>query len=173
MNFPNTLIVGAALWVLSELLEIVQGGFTLLNSSVSGAAFVGVAVGIWALWPKIAGHRVGQVGVVAISLGMALFTIVVVQTIMIGAQNDLELSSTPLYLSAGTAVSVGALALGYWLMRVSPFPASLGVLLLGATAFTLVVAFVPSLVELQAWSNIVLASVLGRLGLALRSQENS
>lgn len=158
------LMVGAVLWIISEIMELVSGGYNDLNSSVSVVAFLGVATGMEALWTVKGQTKVGKVGLGLVSLGMALFAVVAFQAIGSGIINDVEISGSTLFLVAGTAVSTGAIALSYWLISASPFAKILGYVLLGATAFTLGVVFVPSLVGLQPVSNLVLAGTLFWLG---------
>ena len=162
------LMAGALVWALSEILELLQGGFTLLNSSVSALAFLLIGIGIWALWRPSAQSRIGQAGVILLSAGMALFAIVAVQAASSGITSDAEMAGTPIFLAAGALVSVGALLLAGWLIAASPYPKWVGAVLLAATLFTLAVAFVPAIVALQPVSNLVLAAVLGWLGWQLR-----
>lgn len=158
------LMVGAVLWIVSEIMELASGGFNDLNSSVSALAFLGVATGMEALWTVKGQTKIGKMGLGLVSLGMALFAVVAFQTIGSGIINDAEISGSALFLVAGTAVSTGAIALSYWLISASPFAKMIGYVLLGATAFTLGAAFVPSLVGLQPVSNLVLAGTLFWLG---------
>ena len=162
-------MTGALLWALSELLELAQGGFTPLNSSVSALAFVLIGAGVWALWRQPSQTRAGQAGVAMLSLGMVLFAITAIQVAVTGAANDTEISGTPLFLTAGSLVSLGTLVLGWWLITGSGFPKWIGAVLIAATLFTLAVAFLPAIVALQPLSNLVLAAILGWLGWRLRA----
>lgn len=158
------LMIGAVLWIISEIMELVSGGFTDMNSTVSAVAFLAIATGMETLWQAEGQNKVGKAGLGLVSLGMALFAIVAFQAIGSGITNDAEISGSTLFLAAGSAVSLGALALSYWLITASPFAKVLGIVLLAATAFTLGVAFVPALVSLQPLSNLVLAGTLFWLG---------
>lgn len=158
------LLAGALVWALSEILELVKGGFTPLNSTASALAFVLIALGVWALWRQPGQNRIGQSGIATLSIGMVLFAVVAVQVVMSGAVNDAEISDTPIFLAAGGLVSIGALLLGWWLIATSRFPKWVGIVLVAATLFTLAVAFVPAIVALQPVSNLVLAAVLAWLG---------
>jgi hypothetical protein len=164
------LIAGAILWIVSEILELAQGGFTPFNSGVSAVAFAAVAVGLWVFWAKATPNKVAQAAVILTSLGMGLFTIVAFQAIGSGATSDADIVGSPLYSAAGTAVGLGASLLSYWLIRVSSFPKMFGVVVTLATAFTLGVAFVPALTSFQPLSNIVLAGVFLMLGIRIRKQ---
>ncbi|WP_127522475.1 hypothetical protein [Mesorhizobium sp. Z1-4] len=163
------LMAGALVWALSEVLELLQGGFTPLNSGVSAVAFVLIGIGVWALWRERAQNRLGQAGIAMLSIGMVLFALVAVQVMSSGITSDAEIADTPIFLLSGGLVSIGALLLGWWLVAASPFPKWIGAILVAATLFTLAVAFVPAIVALQPVSNLVLAAVLGRLGWQLRS----
>lgn len=161
-------MTGALVWALSELLELAQGGFTPLNSSVSALAFLLIGAGVWALWRQPGQNRAGQAGVAMLSTGMVLFAITAVQVALTGAANDTEISGTPLFLTAGSLVSLGTLVLGWWLIAGSAFPNWIGAVLIAATLFTLAVAFMPAMVALQPLSNLVLAAILGWLGWRFR-----
>lgn len=158
------LMIGALLWVVSEVLELVSGGFNDVNSSVSVAAFAAIGIGMSALWRAEGQDNTGRTGLALVALGMGLFALVAYQTIGSGIVSDVEQSDSVLFLGAGSAVSIGALALSYWLIMTSSYPKPVGVILLIATAFTLSVAFIPMLVGLQPLSNLVLAGTLFWLG---------
>lgn len=162
------LMVGALLWIVSEGMELASGGFNDANSTVSAVAFALIGLGLGTLWRVEGQNIIGRAGVALVALGMGLFALVAVQTIGSGLTNDAGQSGEPLFLTAGTAVSLGALALSYWLVTSGPFPKIIGVILLLATVFTLGVAFVPALVGLQPLSNLILAATLFWLGWASR-----
>jgi uncharacterized membrane protein YozB (DUF420 family) len=167
------LITGALVWALSEVIELAQGGFTPLNSSVSALAFVLIGAGVWALWRRAGQSRPGQAGVAMLSVGMVLFAVTAIQVVMTGAANDTEISGTPLFLTAGSLVSLGTLLVGWWLITGSSLPKWIGAVLIAATLFTLAVAFVPAMVGLQPLSNLVLAAVLALLGWRLKEGQVS
>ncbi len=162
------LLGGALVWALSEILELAQGGFTPLNSSISALAFVLIAAGVWALWRRPGQNPIGQAGIGMLSVGMVLFAIVAVQVVGSGVSSDAEIAETPIFLAAGSLVSIGALLIGWWLIAASAFPKWVGAVLVAATLFTLAVAFIPAIVGLQPLSNLVLAAVLAWIGLKLR-----
>lgn len=162
------LMAGAILWMISEVMELMADGFNDANSTVSAIAFVTIGLGLGALWRVKGQNIIGRVGVALVALGMGLFGLVAFQTIGSGLTNDAGQSQDPLFLAAGSAVSVGALALSYWLVMTSPFPKIVGFVLLFATLFTLGVAFVPNLTGLQPVSNLILAAILLWLGWSSR-----
>ena len=45
------LMLGSFAWVISELAELAQGGYTTINSTISAIAFFAIAIGIFTLWP--------------------------------------------------------------------------------------------------------------------------
>lgn len=162
------LVMGAMLWIVSEGMELASGGFNDANSTVSTIAFLLIGLGLGTLWRADGQNIVGRIGVALVALGMGLFALVAFQTIGSGLINDSAQSGEPLFLAAGSAVAIGALALSYWLVTVGPFPKIIGVIMFLATLFTLGVAFAPDLVGLQPVSNVVLALILLWLGWASR-----
>lgn len=158
------LMAGALLWIVSEGMELASGGFNDANSTVLAIAFALIGLGLGTLWRVEGQNIIGRIGLALVALGMGLFALVAFQTIGSGLTNDAGQSDTSLFLAAGTAVSLGALALSYWLVTKGPFPKIIGVILLLATIFTLGVAFVPTLTALQPLSNLILAGTLFWLG---------
>ena len=167
MNLIYVLITGCIVWLVSEVLEFRAGGFDDTNSVVTALAFGLVAIGIWAIWNARDQRNYGRAGVALISLGMILFTILTILTIGTGITSDIEHADSPLFLSAGAAVSAGVIALSSWIFQISHLPKWSGVVLLVGTMTARAGAFMPSLIVLQGISSVCLAVALIWISLAL------
>ena len=172
MKLAYVLIFGTVAWLGGELLRLTAGGFNDMNSVVITAAFGLIALGIWVVWRAKKQTRTGRVGVAMVSLGMVLFALVQYQTIGSGIINDTAHASNPLFLAAGGIVSIGVVAMGFWIIRISNFPKWIGIALLVGTAISLGVVFIPGLVDMQTLSNIMLATALMSIGLFVRRTQH-
>ena len=164
------LMLGSFAWVISELAELAQGGYTTINSTISAIAFFAIAIGIFTLWPLAEKNTVGKAGVGLVSVGMFVFSIVALMAMASGVKSDAEIANTPIFLIAGTATMLGALATGYFLYKSGKFPIWVGGGLMAITVFSLGVAFVPQLTPLQPLANLVLAGLLFWVAFSIRSQ---
>ena len=168
MKLAYVLIFGTVAWLGGELLRLTAGGFNDMNSVVITIAFSLIALGIWVVWRAKEQTNIGRTGVAMVSLGMVLFALVQYQTIGSGIVNDTAHAGNPLFLTAGGVVSIGVVAMGFWIIRISKFPNWIGVALLIGTAISLGVVFIPGLVDMQTLSNIMLATALMSIGLLVR-----
>lgn len=170
--FAIILMLGSFVWVVSELAEIAQGSYTTLNSSLSALAFALIASGIFALWPAIGKDMTGRAGVGLISFGMWVFALVALMVIGSDVRSDADISQSTIFLIAGTAVTIGALALGVWIITKSKLPNWLGIAQILITLFSIGVAFVPLLTPFQPFANLGLAAILFWIGFSTRAADN-
>jgi len=166
--FAVILMLGSFVWVLSELTELTQGSYTALNSAISAMAFALIAAGIFAIWPKVGKNMMGRAGLILISIGMWMFTLIAVLVIGSSITSDAQIAQSTIFLIAGTAVTLGALALGFWIYSEGDFPKWIGIALLVVTIFSIGVAFVPALTPLQSFANLCLTALLFWLGFSMR-----
>lgn len=166
--FAVILMLGSFVWVVSELTELIQGGYTALNSTISAIAFALIAAGVFAIWPAVGKDIIGRAGIMLVSVGMWVFTLIALLVIGSGITSDAQIAQSTLFLVAGTAVTLGALALGIWIITKSELPNWVGITLILVTIFSIGVAFVPALTPYQPFSNLGLATLLFWLGFSMQ-----
>jgi len=167
--FAVILMLGSVVWVISEVTEISQGGYTTLNSSISAIAFALIATGVFTIWPAVGKDLLGRAGIALISSGMWVFTLIALMVIGSGITSDAQIAQSTIFLFAGTAVTLGALALGIWIVTKSELASWIGFALILITLFSVGVAFVPALTPYQSFSNLGLAALLFWIGFSLRT----
>lgn len=140
----TTLISGFLLWVGSELLEIIEGGYTPAVYYMTSGYHLLAGFGIWALHmlQSQQGNRLSAISVALISVTYFTLSYFPIQVLNSGLSVSEFLTEAPLYKLAGGLSLLGFILFGISVIRSKHFPVWTGiVLILG----TLIYAFAMSM----------------------------
>ncbi|MEM7532882.1 MAG: hypothetical protein AAF639_11945 [Chloroflexota bacterium] len=134
-------IVGAILWLMSEVVERSNGGISNLSMGMLVVALFLLAVGVWGVHAvqRMQTGWLGLVGAIGISIGSFLLGIVDIMGFGLTTIAEVIANAGIVYFIAVFAVVIGSIAFGIAVFRAGVFARWTGILTVVSTLITLAV----------------------------------
>lgn len=152
-------LLGASMWIASEVAEMLSNGFSSVSLSINIFAFTFLAIGWWGLdHIQTTGNSMSWFGTIGLSAAFLIFTVISLQMFQTGNTQGAELSM--LYMVGIAAMIVGGILFGSSILKLDYFPKWTGILMILLIVVSLsgIALELPGIV--QNISNILLSCTL-------------
>lgn len=170
--FLFAVILGFGCWIVSEVFEIVQGGYSPEVYYLTAAYHVLAGIGVWGIY-KVQTPRKNLINLTATaiaSIGYLFFAIFPLQVMRSGLSMAEFVAANPIYKLAGLVWFAGMMLFSISVIRTGYFPRWAGVIMVfGTVVFTATPIFGWPMLIVN-FTNIIFAGTVMRLGfLGLRA----
>jgi hypothetical protein len=133
-------VIGASAWIVSDLLELLGGGFSVTSMWVTLVAFLLMAIGVWGLHKTQAPDKnmLSLAGASLMSGSLLLFSVQAAQ--FIGSPETSAVgqgAQDPLFVFGALAMTVGIILFGAAVIRIGHYPAWTGIAMIVLITLTL------------------------------------